>query len=349
MSKRPTIKDLAEAAAVSVATVDRVLNSRTSVREATAQRVLKAAEAIGYHASGLIRHRVEQNFPGKTIAVLLQRDSDAFYRELARQLADAFRVPGRFTLIPDIHFMEEVTPECIVATIDKVAESADAVVLVALDDHKVQQRIENLMANGKVVISLLAPLGAVNHTGHIGHNSRMGGRSAGWTIARLGKPVGKVGILLGSHRYLNQEEAEISFVRYLREHTKLEVLPPMLNLDDDRLAAEATHQLLTSHPDLVALYNTGGGVDGVIRALRSRPDRQLTVVCNELTPASREALADNVLDMVIATPVEKLSQQVARQLHNALVSQSSYRFQPLHLPVELYIAENVGPADYLPD
>jgi len=44
MSKRPTVSDLAGAAGVSVATVDRVLNQRHPVREGTADRVLRAAE-----------------------------------------------------------------------------------------------------------------------------------------------------------------------------------------------------------------------------------------------------------------------------------------------------------------
>ena len=52
MGRRPTIQDLAENAGVSVATVDRVLNRRLPVRESTALRVVSAAEAIGYHATG---------------------------------------------------------------------------------------------------------------------------------------------------------------------------------------------------------------------------------------------------------------------------------------------------------
>lgn len=41
---RPTIADLARAAGVSTATVDRVLNGRQSVREETVRRVHDAAE-----------------------------------------------------------------------------------------------------------------------------------------------------------------------------------------------------------------------------------------------------------------------------------------------------------------
>ena len=43
MAKRPTIADLADAAGVSIATVDRVLNRRHPVKETTALRVFEAA------------------------------------------------------------------------------------------------------------------------------------------------------------------------------------------------------------------------------------------------------------------------------------------------------------------
>ena len=44
--RRPTLKDLAKAAGVGVATVDRVLNERPNVREATIECVLAAAERV---------------------------------------------------------------------------------------------------------------------------------------------------------------------------------------------------------------------------------------------------------------------------------------------------------------
>ncbi len=45
---RATIPDIARAAQVSAATVDRVLNERGGVKPALRQRVLSAAQALGY-------------------------------------------------------------------------------------------------------------------------------------------------------------------------------------------------------------------------------------------------------------------------------------------------------------
>ena len=73
MAKRPRISDLAQASGVSVATVDRVLNSRLPVREETARRVYEAASAIGYHAASLIKQRMRQDLPEYRLGFLLQK------------------------------------------------------------------------------------------------------------------------------------------------------------------------------------------------------------------------------------------------------------------------------------
>jgi transcriptional regulator with XRE-family HTH domain len=95
MSRRPTIADLARAAGVSVATVDRVLNARHRVREPTAERVIGAADAIGYHAATLLKTRLRTDLPERTFAFLLQRP-DAFYTQFGGDLAAATRArsPG---------------------------------------------------------------------------------------------------------------------------------------------------------------------------------------------------------------------------------------------------------------
>ena len=45
---RPTTKDLAKVAGVSLATIDRVLNARPGVRQATVERVNKAVKEINF-------------------------------------------------------------------------------------------------------------------------------------------------------------------------------------------------------------------------------------------------------------------------------------------------------------
>ncbi len=343
MSRRPTIRDLAREAGVSVATVDRVLNNRHKVREATAQRVLLAAEDIGYHAAGLLKKRFQESRPHRQVTFLLQRSSDYFYQAMGKALTEAAERQRDFQLHCKVVFMDEVSPAYIAEQLQHHGEQADGLALVALDHHRVAKEVESLHGAGKPVVTLLSGLSSKLRTGHVGLDYRKVGRSAAWAIARLARQPGEVGILLGSHRYINQELAEISFISYFREFSdRFQVLQPYLNLDDDRLAAEATAQLLSDHPNLVGIYSAGGGVGGMIDTLRQEgTDRDLVVIGNELMPATRDALRDGILDMVIATPLERLAQETLTLLCRAFSSRSTGQFIPIQLPAELYIAENI--------
>jgi transcriptional regulator with XRE-family HTH domain len=105
---RPTIADLARAAGVSVATVDRVLNARHRVREPTAERVLGAAVAIGFHGTPLLKSRLRSNVPERTFAFLLQRE-DAFYAQFGADLAAATLALTQFRARPVVDFAPDLS------------------------------------------------------------------------------------------------------------------------------------------------------------------------------------------------------------------------------------------------
>lgn len=343
MPKRPTIRDLAQAAKVSSATVDRVLNNRSAVRDATAQRVLIAAEKIGYHAAGLLKIRHQESKPVKRVVFLLQRSTDFFYQALGRAIEQASSQLMDFQLDISIVFMTEVSPSHIAEQLKQQAVNADAIALVSLDHHIVNKEVEKIIQQGKPVITLLATLSSPIQSGHVGLDSRKVGRTAAWAISNISRKPGEVAILLGSHRYLNQELSEISFISYFREFgTDFTLLPPILNLDDDRLAAEATAQLLTDHPNLVGIYSAGGGVSGMISALRSEkvPDNLVTI-CNELMPATLDALRDGIVKLVIATPAERVAQEAITILNRAFSARGPVINNTIYVPSELYISENI--------
>lgn len=344
MSKRPTINDLADAAGVSTATVDRVLNRRSKVRESTSQRVLIAAEDIGYHASGLIKKRIRESKPFKRLTILLQRSNDEFYEGLGIEIRKAFAQVNQFQFETQIVFMDEVTPEYITEQIIKESKHSDGIALVALDDHILNRHIEQLVDENIPVFTILSPLSTNTCTGHIGVDNRKAGRTAAWAISRLAKTAGKIGILLGSHRYLNQDIAEISFISYFREiKHNFDLLSPLTNLDDETLAYQATKTLLNNHQnDLTAIYSAGGGVKGIIKALNeSGKSKQIILICNELTSYTRLALSDGTIDMIIATPVQKLAYKLSELFAESFSSKKCRPLAPVQLSVELHVAENL--------
>jgi LacI family transcriptional regulator len=79
MSRRPTIRDVAEQAGVSIATVSRVLNDRADVSIETRERVREVARAVGYSADPAARGLVTQ----RTQLVAVVVGDNAGHRDLS--------------------------------------------------------------------------------------------------------------------------------------------------------------------------------------------------------------------------------------------------------------------------
>jgi len=342
-TRRPTIADVARKAGVGVATVDRVINKRARVRPETANRVLEAAEAIGFRASSLIRTRVEESGEERTLGFILQKRTTPFYRLLAKALSDATKGSAALKGLPVVEFMEQLTPQAMVKTLEQLSEKADAIGLVAADHPHINQAVDKLAANGIPTVTLLTDLSTPSRAGYVGIDNRMAGRTAAWTITRLSKRPGKVGIIMGSHRYLCQELCEVSFRSYCRENAPtFQIVEAVVNLEDPSLAQEATLELLDHNPDMVGLYCAGGGVEGVIAALREMTTPgQLVTVCNELTEQTRSALIDGVVDLVIAHRCEELAVKAVETMANVLAGRANQAPTQWQLPFDIFISENV--------
>ena len=340
---RPTIADLARAAGVSVATVDRVLNRRHPVREATARRVLEAAQGLGYHATSLLRARLEEPASPCRMGFLLQREQSPFYRQLAAHLeAAALRLAGPESR-PLIEFEGEFDAATIVLRMRAMSRRVDALAVVSVDHPRVTEEIERLRGEGILTFTLLSDLSAPLRAGYLGLDARKAGRTAAWAITRLARRPGAVAIFVGSHRYLDHDTREISLRSYLREHGQgFTLLEPLVDLEQPEVAYDAALTLLKRQPELAGIYSAGGGTEGIIRALleAGRGD-DVVLVCNELTPAIRSALIDGVVDLAIATPTALLAERAVRALLAAVQRPSTVAPDQILLPFELYGPENI--------
>jgi LacI family transcriptional regulator len=129
----------------------------------------------------------------------------------------------------------------------------------------------------------------------------------------------------------------------MREHApEFQLLEPIVNLDDDAIAYEAITNLIKDNADLVAIYVSGGGQEGLIKALRERHsgDRMIAV-CNELTPATRAALIDGVIDLTLGTPFTALARRLVEVMAKATTGAEMPHLPPLMLPPEIHMSENI--------
>lgn len=341
--KRPTIPDLAEAAGVSVSTVNRVLNQPDSVRQPTRQRVMSAAEEIGFYGLGTIQHSVRAGLETHRLGILLQQEGRTFYNNLGTALQRAASAQSGCSVELSLSYMDDLSPDKVAAQLVALSDKVDSVALVAAQHPLISDAIDTVMARGVPVTAIIAPLSASGNVSFVGLDNWKVGRTAAWAFVNIVKEPGKIGILLGNHRYRNQEMNESGFRSYFREHNStFTLLEPIATYESAAAARELVENLLKKDPDLCGLFVSGGGITGAIAALRDTPHRSdFVAVGYELFDATRSALIDGTLSMVISHPMQTLAAETIQTMIKARRSGADGGAQRVALSFEIYTPENV--------
>ncbi|MDQ0454573.1 LacI family DNA-binding transcriptional regulator [Rhizobium paknamense] len=333
----PTIQDLAKAANVSVATVDRILNGRARVREETVRKVQEAAHRLGFYGANAIRQRALSDRPELHFGIVLQKERHHFYQSFASLLQEKAKALTNRRVRLTLRFAQSTVPRDLADLLASMAGHVHAVAATGLDHPHVTAAVADLKERGIPTFSLLSDFAQGVRESYIGANNLKVGRTAGWLTASIARTPGKIGVFIGGHRFHGHELRETGFRSYLREYApEFELLNPQANLETRQLTYEATCDLLEKHQDLVALYVAGGGMEGAIAAMREmRKPGEVVLLVNELTPESRQALLDRLVSIVMATPLSELCDELlAMMIHSAeqgMAETPGQRFLPIQL------------------
>ncbi len=343
MVKRPTIPDLAEASGLSVSTVNRVINSPDKVRRDTREHVLAVAQNIGFYGVGAIEYSVSSRREYHKLGVLLQQGSRTFYRDLAVALRKAAKYAHEGNVDLELIHLEDLSPEHVAEQLVSLGSRCESVALVAAEHPKVSDAIDVILGKNVPVAGLIAPLSARGNVGFVGLDNWKVGRTAAWAFDKIIRTPGKIGILVGNHRYRNQEMNESGFRSYFREHGReFTLLEPLSTYESSTIARELTEKLFSQHPDLCGLFVSGGGITGALSALRDRPaNEDFVSVGYELFDATRNALIDGTLTMAISHPLDTFAKETISALIRAKNAGPAAGAQNVALGFEIYTSENV--------
>lgn len=338
---RATIADLAQAAGVSISTVDRVLNGRDPVRQVTADKVLEAAERIGFRGVVALRQRVAHSRHVGRLGFLLQRRGQEEYRLWGDLLDQATRASMVIQGQPVVRFLDDLSPDSVVEALIALSREVDAVALVAADHPRINHAVDLLAGDGIPVFTLITDLSAQGVAGHVGIDDLRKGRTAAWFVHRLASRLERIALLVGSARYMSQDLAEAGFRGYFREHLPdCRLIEASPTLEENDLAFAITLKLLRDEADLGGFYVAGGGVGGVIAALRQHEGPRPVVVVNELTDETRAALADGVIDVVLSHPSAEMAVKAVDVIARAIAAPGGSGRKVHYLPFAIHTSEN---------
>lgn len=297
---RATVNDIARLAKVSTATVDRVLNHRPGVRDATMQKVLKAAAQLDYLPEADLYAAMTPK--PMRISFLLPKGTNRFINMLGDTVNYSQESWAPFNVKSRVEYIEGFNPKLLAAALLRQTERADGVAFMAIEHPLIQDAVETLVAKGIHVVTLISDISNSRRAAYIGLDNRAAGRTAAYLIARfIGPRPAKVAMIAGSLSYRAHEEREMGFLYLFKElFPTIDVVGLREGQDNAQENYRLTRQLLEQSPDLAGIYNIGGASDGVAKALKEAGlEHKVVFIGHGLTPDTRALLIDGTMDAVI--------------------------------------------------
>ncbi len=295
-----TIQDVAEKSGVSVATIDRVLNRRPGVKQATIDKVETTIRELNYQpdriAARLARNR-EYRF-----WFVLPASSGEFMKRIASEVeAMASRMASERVAIL-LKKVDVFDGELLARTLDQLPHDIDGVAVVALDHPAVREAINALVSRGITVVTLVSDVPGSKRLHYAGIDNSSAGRTAAGLMGRFARgSKGKVGLFAGSLALRDHIERQFGFEQVMaHEFPGLQILPVRESRDDAERTEQFAKSLLAEHPDLSGIYNVGGGTMGIVTALDASPrGKEVIFLAHEVTDGSRRALIRGTIDAII--------------------------------------------------
>ncbi len=300
VKRRATVHDVARAAGVSLATVDRVLNGRPGVRAITAEKVAEAIARIGFsrdlNASLMARAR------DLKVLFLIPDGSNEFMDSLADAVA---RRSSQF-LADRMHLetrrIKALDAAALAENLDRLdPRQWDCAVIVTSEEPRVMAAVDAANKRGIAVMTLVSDLPGSARRHFIGIDNVAAGRTAASLLGRFLPQGGKVAVIAGSLHLRDHIERLEGFRAGLKaEFPLLSIIGPLEGHDEGTETASLVSALLADHPDLGGLYNLGAGNAGLVSALeKSGRSGTLRVIAHELTAPTRLGLVNGAIDVVL--------------------------------------------------
>ncbi|MDB5530728.1 MAG: substrate-binding protein [Devosia sp.] len=337
MRRRATVHDVARAAGVSLATVDRVLNGRAGVSPATTEKVETAIATLGFQrdlsASLLARAR------DLRVVFIIPDSSNEFMAGLADAVARrASEAPADRLQLTTIR-LKALDADALAQSLDGLdPRDCDCAVIVASEDASVLTAVDHATRRGVVVMTLVSDLPGSARRHFIGIDNVAAGRTAASLMGRFCPQGGKVALIAGSlHLRDHRDRLEGFRAAIAAEFPAVTLVGPIEGHDERAETEVLVGQLLDTHPDLAGIYNLGAGNSGLVAALdASHRSGSIRVIAHELTEPTRNGLRTGSIDVVLdQNPDGEIRAAIAAARSLALGASGIAKTDPIEIGIFL--------------
>jgi LacI family transcriptional regulator len=312
-----TIKEVANEAEVSVATVSRVLNSNGYVNEETRKKVLEAIKKLDYKPNAVARSLFKKQ--SKTIALIVPNITNPFFPEVARAIEDVMSSKDYTLILCNSDDQEEKEKKYFEMMKQKYVDGV-IIVTSTLTPKYIEKNGIPIVAVDRFIDQDIP---------YVSVNNVEGARQA----VRYLKATGcqKIAHIRGPKNLRNAEER---FQGYLMEVQNKRWFKEDLVIDgnfDIKKTTEVTRKLLEQHPDIDGIfagndYMAIGVIKAAIKLGRKVPEDlsvigfdginlskltnpEITTIAQPIYQIGYTA-AEMLLDLIEGRPIDKVHHQL---------------------------------------
>ena len=339
---RPTTKDLAEAAGVSLATVDRVLNGRAGVHKKTIDAVNEAIRKIGFErnqiAATLARRR---NY---RFAFVLPRDGDEYLSEITARIRETQDASRADMIEIKAMRVDDHDPHQTARSLARLrSEDFDGVAIMASETPQIRDAIRRMRERGIQTIPFISNQHDEDQQDFVGIDNCAAGRTAGRLMGRfVGSRAGDIGVITDTMQARDSLERRLGFDQVIKgSFPNLRVLPTLETYGDGERAIGVVRNTVTHHPSIAGFYLMGSEARVPLEALSGmRPHNKLVAIAHERTPSTVTGLRDGRLDAVVTQDPGHLVRSAVRILRAKCENRPTVASQE-KIRIEILIEENL--------
>lgn len=340
---RHTAKDLAKAAGVSLATVDRVLNGRSGVSKKTLLAVNAAIARIGYErnilAANLARGRRYR------LEFLLPIAGDQFLEMLVDRILEAsaafagelMEIRHRRVLGKDPHqiaaFLSDIGPE-----------EVDGIAIMAPETPEIRDATLRLMERGVKVVQFVSGQSSARQIDFVGVDNHAAGATAGRLMGKFccGSP-GRILVIADTMNARDNVERRQGFDGILtRDYPDLDAMPSLETRGDPERTRRIVQNFFASFDDITGIYLLSSETRIALQAIVEigRLEKQ-HVIAHERSAFNEAMLREGGLDAIIAQNPGHLVRSAIRVLRSRCDGREPLASQE-EIRIEILVRENLG-------
>ena len=334
--RKPTLRDIAEQAGVGTATVERVLNERGMVAPLTAERVIRAAKALG------VRRPLPQPYKKSIrIEVFLPGFPTLFHNRLEDGFMQAKSGLGADVIVHRTHIGEGETAR-MTKRIRAAASTRKGLIIYAPDVPEVMGAIDKVLERKVPVVTVVTPLETRAGITHVGIDQSEAGRTAAYLLGGFAKDSGSVVLICGRQSIRVHSDRVVAFQAVLAERFSGLTVDIVIEGRDDLERTEwFLREYLRKKPAPVAIYDTTGAARAVGRVLKEfELAGKIVYIGHEITRATVKLLRERILTLVI-DQVPELHARRALQILLYRLGYSDISPPPPAIPFSIVTPENL--------